>query len=319
MFLDNPLPDEQEYAALGGIPWKQVMGWYNDFTVRGKTITEAVFTENPDFDATTYNEKPDGSGETSDGSHFALAGWPKNDKRWKEEPWASAKPVCGADEKSTKGKKKNARRDIGDMEIDDMEIDENLQSTTQGSEDIKLVARARKGSKVKKPTIKLPTKKPVKLPTKKPTKTPTKKPTKTPTKKPTKTPKEKCTAAMKKAGKCGTTCTAAEKKKNGGKCPAKDTCTAAEKKKNGGKCPAKDTCTAAEKKANGGKCPTCTAAEKKANGGKCPPKACPMPKSNKQLAEEYLKLYKAGTLGKSTKPRPKTGKPAKPGKKVGSV
>ncbi|KAF1973546.1 hypothetical protein BU23DRAFT_554175 [Bimuria novae-zelandiae CBS 107.79] len=49
------------------------------------------------------------------------------------------------------------------------------------------------------------------------------KPTKKPTKKPSKKP----------------TCTPAQKKANGGKCPAKATCTTAEKKKNGGKCPAK--------------------------------------------------------------------------------
>jgi hypothetical protein len=99
---------------------------------------------------------------------------------------------------------------------------------------------------------------------------------------PPKTPK--CTAAMKKARKCPATCTTAEKKVNGGKCPP--TCSAAVKKNNGGTCP--PTCTAAEKKANGGKCPTCTAAEKKKNRGKCPPKACPIRK-------------KPGTAGAGTK------------------
>jgi hypothetical protein len=73
---------------------------------------------------------------------------------------------------------------------------------------------------------------------------------------------------------------------------------------NGGKCPVKATCTAAQKKANGGKCPvknTCTAAEKKKNGGKCPPKSCPLPKTNNQLAQEYIKLWKSGKLGKGKK------------------
>jgi hypothetical protein len=87
---------------------------------------------------------------------------------------------------------------------------------------------------------------------------------------------KKCTPAMKKGGKCGTTCTAAEKKKNGSKCPAKN------------------TCTAAEKNANGGKCLTSSAAEKKKNGGKCPAAAVctqrPKPaQTTKHIAEEYFK------------------------------
>jgi hypothetical protein len=93
----------------------------------------------------------------------------------------------------------------------------------------------------------------------------------------------------------------------------KKTCSAAAKKANRGVCPKKTTCTAAQKKANGGVCPTCTAAEKKKNGGQCPPKSCPLPKTNKQLAQEYYKMYKAGTLGKG-KSTTKTG-----GKKKGSV
>ncbi|KAH6643540.1 hypothetical protein C7974DRAFT_419162 [Boeremia exigua] len=295
----NPLPDEQEYAAIGGIPWEQVMGWYNQFTLRGKTITDAVFTPNPTFVAAKYNEIPEGSDPSNGGEHYRLAGWPKGDKRWKEAPWNTAvDPVCGVDENPKKPKKggKKARRDIEDIEInEEIEINEDAQLVPESSDDDQLAARA-------------PAKKP-----KKPTKTPTKTPTKPPTKPPG---KDTCTAAEKKknGGKCPAqpTCTAAEKKANGGTCP---TCTAAEKKANGGKCPATPTCTAAEKKANGGTCPTCTAAEKKKNGGKCPPKVCALPKTNKQLADEYLKLFKAGQLGKGKG----KGKPAKPKGKTGAV
>lgn len=68
--------------------------------------------------------------------------------------------------------------------------------------------------------------------------------------------------------------------------------------KKAGKCPA--TCTAAEKKANGGKCPTCTATEKKKNGGKCPAKKgdCGPTVSNKARYQEYLKAVKAKKGGK---------------------
>lgn len=101
-------------------------------------------------------------------------------------------------------------------------------------------------------------------------------------KRPAKKTTKKCTAAMKKAGKCGT---AAAKK-----------CTPAMKK--AGKCPA--TCTTAEKKANGGKCPTCTAAEKKKNGGKCPAKKgqCGPIVSNNARYKEYLKALKQKKAGK---------------------
>jgi cell division septation protein DedD len=298
MIPDNPLPDEQEYAAIGGIPWAQVMGWYTQFTVRGGTIQDAVYTANPKFAKARYNKIPDGGDKSNVQDTYRLAGWPAKDKRWEEAPWKGVRdPVCGKSDKPAKGgKKKNGRRDIDDNEdIEDSEVnedlqlvardDEDMQLETRDSEDMQLVARkskksSKKSSKkpAKTPTTKKPTtKKPT---TKKPT---TKKPT---TKKPTtKKPAAKCTAAMKKAGKCGTTCTAAEKKKNGGKCPTKD---------------------------------TCTAAEKKANGGTCPPKACGLRKTNRQLAEEYLKLYKAGQLGKGKKSGKAGKKTGKAGKKTGA-
>ena len=139
-----------------------------------------------------------------------------------------------------------------------MQIDSRAITTFEGVEGVDLqhleARKARGGSRTarkrpakKRPAKKRPTKKKA---TKKPTKKPTKK--KTTKKKTTKTGK-KCTAAMKKAGKCGTTtkkCTAAMIK--AGKCKGTATkkCTAAMKK--AGKCTGTTKCTAAMQKA--GKC-----------------------------------------------------------------
>lgn len=293
---DNPLPLELEYAAIEEIPWDQVIGWYDEHQIFGKDISKSRYTANPDFNAVKYNNVPEGSDPIYNGDHWGLAGWPEKSANWNKAPWKDAKNPCTSQLEggSSGGKKGGKKGGKGKRDLNTTEIIEDAQLITRDIEDMQLVARARGGSrsrggsrKTRRPTKKRPTKKPTKKPTGKPTTRPTKKCTaamkkagKCGTTKCTAAMKKagkcgttKCTAAMKKAGKCGTTCTAAQKKANGGKCPVKNTCTAAQKKANGGKCPIKNTCTAAQKKANGGKCPvknTCTAAEKKANGGTCP-------------------------------------------------
>jgi hypothetical protein len=288
-FPDNSLDAESEYVAIGEIPWEQVIGWFDAFTVRGGgQITEAEWTDNPDFNEAKFQGKPYGTDESAGADpkvFLPLAGFPKKDKRWKEKPWSTVTAAnCGS-------KKRSIFDDFEDKEMQLVTRDnEDIELVTGHSEDMQLVPRARSRSKTtKRPATKRLTRK-----------TPKKKTTgkKTPIKK---------TPTNKK------TCSAAEKKANGGVCPKKTTCTAAQKKANGGVCPEKTTCTAAQKKANGGVCLTCTAAEKKKNGGQCPPKSCPLPKTNQQLAQEYYKMYKAGTLGKG-KSTTKTG-----GKKKGSV
>lgn len=142
-----------------------------------------------------------------------------------------------------------------------MQIDSRAVATFEGMEGIGLqhleARKSRGGSRTtrKRPAKKRPAKK---RPTKKKTKA-KKKTMKKPTKKPTKKTSKKCTAAMKKAGKCGTKtkkCTAAMKK--AGKCKGTATkkCTAAMKK--AGKCTAATKCTAAMQKAGKCKAPTKT-------------------------------------------------------------
>jgi hypothetical protein len=61
LVLDNPIPQKQEYVAIGVIPWAQVMGWYDQFTMCGEKIADAVYHANPDFASVTYHKK---EGET---------------------------------------------------------------------------------------------------------------------------------------------------------------------------------------------------------------------------------------------------------------
>jgi hypothetical protein len=191
IFLDDPHPEEQELAALDGIPWKQIVGWWDQFTMSNGNIVDGKFTENPDFDKAKYDSHDDA------GAQYQLAGFPKDHKAWKEAPW-NAYTAC-----TDKTIKPNTARSVNDVF-----------ARARSSKSTKSKATKSKASKSKTTNTKT---------------THTKNTNTKNTKSKHITPK-KCTAAQKKAGTCKTTqaatCTAAQEK--AGKC--KKTCTAAEKK-----------------------------------------------------------------------------------------
>lgn len=125
--LDNSLDAESEYVAIGEIPWEQVIGWFDTFVVRGTQITDAKWTDNPGFNKAKFQGKPYGTDESNGADpkvFLPLAGFPKNDKRWKEKPWNTVTPAnCGSKKRSI---------------FDDFE-DEEMQLVTRDNKDIELV------------------------------------------------------------------------------------------------------------------------------------------------------------------------------------
>ncbi|KAJ4286334.1 hypothetical protein N0V90_013368 [Kalmusia sp. IMI 367209] len=167
-------------------------------------------------------------GKTGKGLHFPA--------RYKPKQETKAKGAA----KGVKGKTSKAVKRYEDEEEDEEDSLSFLESRDENEQEewVNLALEAREVEEEHLNILEDAVSRPAKKRPAKPTKKPVKKPTKKPFKKPT--------------------CTPAQKKANGGKCPAKKgavKCSAAQKKANGGKCPAKATCTAAEKKKNGGKCP----------------------------------------------------------------
>jgi hypothetical protein len=162
-----------ELAALDGIPFEQIIGWYDKFTIANDKIVDFVYTENDQFNKAKYDNKDDA------GAQYQLAGFPKNHEAWKKEPW-NAYTACT--DKSIKPKPSRRAIDV--------------------------FARRRASNSRKTKTIKPKT---TKTKTTKP-KTTKPKTTKPKTTKPKTTKPKTCTTAQEKAGKCKTTCTAAQKK-----------------------------------------------------------------------------------------------------------
>ncbi|KAH6629797.1 hypothetical protein C7974DRAFT_454715 [Boeremia exigua] len=177
-------------------------------------ITDAKWTDNPDFNKAKFQGKPYGTDESNGADpkvFLPLAGFQKNDKRWKEKPWSTVTPAnCGS-------KKRSIFDNFEDKETQLVTDDnEDIDLVTGHSVEMRLVPsyRARRrGKTTKRPATGRSTSR--------------------------KAPKKKTTSEKNSSKKTPTkkkSCSAAEKKANGGVCLS---CTAAEKKKNGGQCPPK--------------------------------------------------------------------------------
>lgn len=73
----NPYPEEKELAAIGGIKWEQVVGWYK-YTNRKPTL---LMTPNPAYLESRYRKLK------RSGAVPKLAAFPKDHDAWREDPW----------------------------------------------------------------------------------------------------------------------------------------------------------------------------------------------------------------------------------------
>ncbi|KAF6589099.1 Heat-labile enterotoxin IIA, A chain [Cronobacter sp. EKM101R] len=89
----SPHPYENEVAALGGVPWSQIIGWY--YVHFG--VIEGGMTRNPGYRAGLFRGLDIATNE--DG--YRLAGFPDGHQAWREEPWrAHAPSQCASDLRS---------------------------------------------------------------------------------------------------------------------------------------------------------------------------------------------------------------------------
>ncbi|EPO5058753.1 enterotoxin A family protein [Escherichia coli] len=91
----SPHPDENEFAALGGIPLSQIIGWYRVFF----GVIEGGMQRNRDYRGDLFRGLTVAPNE--DG--YQLAGFPANFPAWRETPWSTFAPEqCGPNKKTIK-------------------------------------------------------------------------------------------------------------------------------------------------------------------------------------------------------------------------
>ncbi|EEU0312790.1 Heat-labile enterotoxin IIA, A chain, partial [Escherichia coli] len=81
----SPHPYEHEVAALGGIPWSQVIGWY--FVSFG--VIEGAMTRNPGYRADLFR----GLAISPNEDGYRFAGFPDEHPAWREAPWRDYAPA----------------------------------------------------------------------------------------------------------------------------------------------------------------------------------------------------------------------------------
>lgn len=86
------LPDEKEWAAIGGIKWEQVISW-SKVDANGDSYYDAPENLNDKFNTNKF----DAPGVKVGGVQYQLAGFPPNHKKWNQAPWKAYKPVCKRD------------------------------------------------------------------------------------------------------------------------------------------------------------------------------------------------------------------------------
>lgn len=79
---DNNIAAEADLAALGSIPWEQIIGWYDQFTMIKGEIRDAVYTKNSQYNKAKYDNQEDA------GAQYHLAGFSRNHEAWKKLPWS---------------------------------------------------------------------------------------------------------------------------------------------------------------------------------------------------------------------------------------
>lgn len=85
----SPYPNEQEYAALGGFSWDQVIRWRH---YTNGVEDAAGLQDNNEYEGRIYNGLRPTNGEPR------LAGFPSNHRAWGLSPWnafAQGGPGCG--------------------------------------------------------------------------------------------------------------------------------------------------------------------------------------------------------------------------------
>lgn len=77
----SPHNEEQEFAAIKGVEYRQIRGWNEYRLEHGKTV-KMPFRPNTIYNAAKYMGKDHG------GAQYTLAGFPANHPAWREEPWS---------------------------------------------------------------------------------------------------------------------------------------------------------------------------------------------------------------------------------------
>ncbi|EOW9314901.1 TPA: NAD(+)--arginine ADP-ribosyltransferase [Vibrio cholerae] len=91
----SPHPQENEYSALGGIPWTQVIGWY----VVNNGVLDRNIHRNRQFRADLFNNLSPALPSES----YQFAGFEPEHPAWRQEPWINfAPPGCGRNVRLTK-------------------------------------------------------------------------------------------------------------------------------------------------------------------------------------------------------------------------
>ncbi|USP75001.1 Heat-labile enterotoxin IIA, A chain [Curvularia clavata] len=72
----NPFPEEKEYAALGGIPYNQIVGW-SKVTNRKVGAVE----KNKDYNKKLFKRSTHATGQ------YQLAAFPPGHRAWSQSPW----------------------------------------------------------------------------------------------------------------------------------------------------------------------------------------------------------------------------------------
>ncbi|KAK1991872.1 ADP-ribosylation [Colletotrichum falcatum] len=85
----NLYAEEDEFAALGGVKWDQIVSWYKVEKKRLHSFSWLWPNKNKDYNAKRY------SGFRAGGAQYSLAGFPPGHEAWNEEPWKQYKPCPG--------------------------------------------------------------------------------------------------------------------------------------------------------------------------------------------------------------------------------
>ncbi|KAK2022714.1 cholera enterotoxin subunit A2 [Colletotrichum zoysiae] len=88
----NLYSEEDEYAALGGVKWDQIVSWRKVDRRNLHNFSWLWPTMNKDYDATRYG------GFRTGGAQYSLAGFPPGHTAWNEEPWKHFKPCSKEDD-----------------------------------------------------------------------------------------------------------------------------------------------------------------------------------------------------------------------------
>ncbi|EFQ36831.1 cholera enterotoxin subunit A2, partial [Colletotrichum graminicola M1.001] len=85
----NLYEEEDEFSALGGVKWDQIVAWYKVDGHSLRTYSWLWQIKNPDYNARKY------SGFRPGGAQYGLAGFPADHEAWNKEPWSKFKPCSG--------------------------------------------------------------------------------------------------------------------------------------------------------------------------------------------------------------------------------